>query len=139
MSKQVSGATVRVWLNGNIFPEISSISWNISYGEEEIIGIDSGFPQEIASNRILVSGSISGMRLKFSGGLQAKNAIAPIIDILKSPYISIRIEDRSTGETLLSVPEAKVIDQSAQTAAKGILSYSFRFKGMVPYETNDIQ
>ena len=136
-NKLVTGSLIKVWLNGNIFSEIESISWNINYTEEPIYGIDSPHPQEIASNRVSVTGSVNGIRIKYSKGLQGKNAITPIIDLLKAPYISIRIEDRSTGETLLFIPEAKISDQAVQVPARGIVRTSFNFKGMVPYESLD--
>ncbi len=137
-SKVVSGALVKVWLNGNVFSEIDQISWSINYGEEAIYGIDSPFPQGIASNRVSTTGSISGLRVKYSKGLQGKGAIPPIVDLLKAPYISIRIEDKTTGENLLFIPDAKIVNQNVQVAARGVLRMNLSFTGLVPFETLDL-
>jgi hypothetical protein len=136
-SVTISGALVRIYINNQIYNEAQSVSYTIDYGEAEIYGIDTPFPQEIHSTRAVVVGSISGVRIKNSGGLQSFNAVPSIIDIVKSPYISIRIQDRSTGEDLLFVPNAKIIKQNFQVQAKGTARLNFEFKGLVAFEPGD--
>jgi hypothetical protein len=136
-SVTLSGALVRIYINNQVYNEAQSVSYTIDYGEAEIYGIDTPFPQEIHSTRAMVAGSISGVRIKNSGGLQSFNAVPSIIDIVKSPYISIRIQDRSTGEDLLFVPNAKITKQNFQVRAKGVAILSFEFRGLVGFELGD--
>ena len=69
----ITGPKINLYINNQLYKEVESISFTVSYGEEEIYGVDSVFPQEIAGGKVSVSGSINGLRLKLSGGLQAKN------------------------------------------------------------------
>jgi len=133
----VKGADVKVYMNGEVVPEVQKISYAINYGEQEIYGIDQVFPQEIAVTKVSVAGSISGFKTKYSGGLQAK-ALRPLIfDVLNAPYISLRVVDRSTGEDIIYIPSIKVSDETMGAAAKGIVNLSFKFKGIMPFNPLD--
>ena len=138
MAQTITGASVKLFIAGVLYPEAQSISWAIDYGEDAIYGVDSPFPQEIRQTRISVQGSVSGIRVKVSGGIQSRSALTLIKDSLQAPYVSIQIKDRSTDEVLLFVPQAKITNQSSSVSAKGILQLSFQFKGIIPYEANDL-
>jgi hypothetical protein len=133
----LSGALVKIYINNRVYNEAQSVSYTLDYGETEVYGIDTPFPQEIHSTRAMVAGSISGIRIRNSGGIQSFNARPRITDIVKAEYISIRIQDRSTGEDLLFVPNAKISKQSLQAQAKGVVRLSFDFKGLVGFEPSD--
>ena len=77
-SRVLRGADIRVYVSGNEYPECQSLSWNIDYGEEPTYGIDSPFAQEISSDKISVQGTVSGVRIKLSGGLQGHELRARI-------------------------------------------------------------
>jgi hypothetical protein len=134
----VTGASVKIYIGGVLFPEAQSLSWAIDYGEDPIYGIDSPFPQEIRQTRISVQGQISGIRLRLSGGIQSRNARTLIKDSLQAPYTSIRIIDRATDEVLLFISQAKITNQSYTVSAKSIMQISFGFKGIIPLEANDL-
>lgn len=130
----LTGADIKVYINNKVFPYIKSINLKIDYGEQEIKGIDSPFPQEIASAGLTIRGSVTGMRVKLSGGLQAAN-MRPLnlaTDIAANPYISIRIQDRSTQEDIIFIPNAKVSAESHVIAVKSSYQLNFDFVGMVP-------
>lgn len=133
----LTGALVRVYINNRLYKEAQSVQYTLDSGEHEIYGIDSPFPQEIASTRSTVTGSISGLRVRFSGGLQSYNAKPLITDLVKAEYISIRIQDRVSGEDILFVPNAKISQQTFQAAAKGTVKLNFNFKGLVGLEPLD--
>lgn len=134
----INGASIKLYIGGVLYPEASSLSYIIDYGEEATYGVDSALPQEIRQTRISVQGQVSGIRIRASGGIQSRNARTLIKDSLQAPYVSIQIKDRSTDEILLFLPQAKVTSQSTTVAAKGILQLSFSFKGIQPLESNDI-
>lgn len=133
----LSGALVRIYINGRIYGEAQSVSYTIDYGESEIFGIDSPFPQEIHSTRATIAGSISGLRIKNSSGLQNYYAVPKMIDIVSAQYISVRIQDRQSGEDLLFIPNAKITKQSVQSAAKATVKLNFDFKGLIGFESSD--
>lgn len=128
--KVIAGANIKVYINGKVYSEVQQLSWTIDYGEEEIYGIDSIFPQEIKTTRISVSGSLSGVRVENSNGLQGQSIRHGIRDSLFAPYISIRIFDRKSGEDVLFIPSAKVTSENTSVSAKGIMKTNFSFKGL---------
>jgi hypothetical protein len=128
----LTGALIKIYINNKAYNVIRTFSLNVDYGENEIYGIDSPYAQEIAPGHVSVRGSISGIRIKFSGGLQAANIRPLFQDFAASPYISIRVTDRSSGEDIVFIPRAKVIRESHTAPAKGVYTLNFDFAGIVP-------
>ena len=128
----LAGAHIKLYVNNKVYKEVQSIQFSVDYGETEIYGIDSLYPQEIAPTRISVKGSVNGIRVKYSGGLQGQNMRPLFTDISASPYISLRIQDRSTGEDILFIPNAKITRENHQASTKGTYKLSFEFVGQIP-------
>lgn len=133
----IRGANIKIYLNDRVYNESQSVSYSIDYGEAEIYGIDSHYPQEISSTRYSVQGSIQGVRVSNSAGIQAYDGRPQAADIVKAQYVSIRIQDRQSGEDILFIPSAKISSQSVQVSAKGVLKLSFNFKGLAAFEPLD--
>ena len=133
----LTGSQIKIYINGAVYGPAQSISFAVDRGESEIYGIDSPFPQEIAATKIASSGQIQGLRIGGSGGLQAKGILSKLKDVLSSPYITIRITDRKTGEDIAFCPQAKVTNESHSVAAKGRYSLSFSFKAVAIYSPLD--
>lgn len=128
----LTGAHIKLYINNQVYKVVQSITLTIDYGEQEIYGIDAAHAQEIAPTRLSVRGSVQGLRVKYSGGLQAQNMRPLFVDLLASPYISIRIQDRSTSEDILFIPQAKVSSESHSAATKSTYKMNFNFVGQVP-------
>lgn len=127
----LTGAQIKLYINNKPYKVTQSVSLAVDYGEEEIRGIDVGYAQEIAGGVYSVRGSVSGLRVKNSGGLQADNIRPLFLDMLASPYISIRIQDRSTGEDIVFIPQAKVTNENHVMATKSTYKMNFNFSGQV--------
>lgn len=134
MAKSVvlTGAHIKLYINNKLYKPTQGVSFTIDYGETEIHGIDSAYPQEIAPTKISVRGSVNGIRLKNSGGLQGENARPLFADFAASPYISIRIQDRESSEDILFVPNAKITRETHGISTKATYKLSFDFVGMIP-------
>lgn len=130
MQRTISGAHINVHINGKLFNEVQDISYTIDYGEEPIYGIDSIFPQEIKITRVSIQGSISGIRIAGGNGLQEKEIRPKITNSMFAPYISIRISDRRTGEQIMWIPHARVINEKTDVSAKGNMKVSLSFTGL---------
>lgn len=128
----LTGADVKVYVNNRVYPFVQSITLNIDYGEVENYGIDAAYAQEIAVTKISVRGSVQGVRVKMSGGLQAMNMRPLAFDIAAAPYISIRIQDRATQEDILFIPNAKVTKENHGIAVKQSYKLGFEFIGQIP-------
>lgn len=134
----LTGASCRLYIGGKAYPEVQQISYTLDYGEKEIFGIDSIFPQEIATTRISVQGSITGVRVKLSGGLQGKDIITNINKRVFAPYVSLEIRDRQSDMKLIFIPQCKVTTQTVRISSKRVVVLSFNFKGIIPYEPLDM-
>ncbi len=135
----VSGALVRLYVNNVIYPVTQSVSVSIDTGEYSIYGINSPYPQEIAGGgQNSVRGSATVVRAKNSGGVQAVNLRPLFSDLGASNYVALRLEDRSSGETLWSIPKAKISNVKETVAAKGIYHISFDFTGQILYWPLDL-
>lgn len=130
-SLTLTGAAIKLYINNKVYNVAQSISLDVDYGEEGIYGIDSPWPQEISGGRASVRGSVKGLRIKNSGGLQGSNIRPSFFDLAASPYISIRIQDRSTGEDIAFIPKAKVSRESHSVAIKGTYKLNFEFTGQI--------
>lgn len=128
----LTGAHIKLYINNKLYKNVQSISFDVDYGETEIYGIDSPYAQEIATTKISVKGRVNGIRLKYSGGLQAASIRPLFTDVGAAPYISIRIQDRQSGEDIIFVPQAKCTRESHQIATKSTYKLSFDFIGIVP-------
>lgn len=128
----LTGAHIKLYINNKVYKEVQSISISVDYGEAEIYGIDSPYAQEIAPTKIVVRGTIAGIRIKLSGGLQAITARPNFTDLQASPYISLRIQDRDSSEDILFIPNAKITRESHSAAVKSTYKLTFDFVGQIP-------
>ena len=135
----ISAAMVRLYVNNRIYPVTQSISVNIDTGEYAIYGINSPYPQEIAGGgQNSVKGSATIVRTRNSGGVQSVNLRPLFSDLAASNYVSLRLEDRSTGETLWSIPKAKLSNVKESAQAKGVYHTSFDFIGQILFWPLDL-
>lgn len=128
----LTGANIRLYVNNKIFNTVQNINFVVDYGETEIYGIDSPYPQEIAPGKITVRGTISCIRVKNSGGLQASKLRPTYSDFAASPYISLRINDRSSNEDILFIPNCKVTKETHTAGTKQTYKLVFDFVGQIP-------
>lgn len=140
MSQSVvlKGAEVKIYVAGKLYREAQSIQYTIDYGEQEIFGIDSLHPQEIAPGRVSVQGSVSGLVIKNLGGLQGYDLRSKISEILHSPYTSLRLKDRHSDSDIFWLPQMRVVNEQVSIQAKGVVKISFQFKGIIPYNPLDL-
>lgn len=129
----ITGAHIEIFWNNQQYKEVADVSFTVDYGEEEIYGVDSVYPQEIAGGRVTVSGNINGFRLKMSNGLQAKTLRSLFNDVSASPYVSLRISDRATSEDLIFIPQCKISSETYSIPSRGTVKLNFSFKGLVPF------
>lgn len=133
----IPGSSVKVKINGKTLPSITSISWQIDYGEKVIYGIDSEFPQEIATTKHIIRGSVQNFRIRFSKGLQGINIVPTITNFLTGKYNELRVIDRQTNQELLVVEGMKVSNQSYSIPSRGVVTFSFNFVGIAGKEELD--
>ena len=133
----LNGALVKILINDRSYGTAQQIQYSLDFGESAIYGIDSQWPQEIASGRCSVTGTISGLRIQGSAGSQGFQATPLFRDIQSAPYISIRIQDRVSSEDILFIPHAKIKTESTTIGIKSTVKVTLSFEGLVPYQPLD--
>lgn len=128
----LTGAHIKLYINNKLYKAVQGISFEVDYGETEIYGIDAPYAQEIAGTKVAIRGKVAGVRIKYSGGIQAANLRPLFTDTAASPYISIRIQDRQSGEDIIFIPQAKISKETHQISTKSTYRLSFDFAGIVP-------
>lgn len=128
----LTGADIKVYINNKVYPYIQNINLSVDYGETENYGIDAVYAQEIAPTRMSVRGSVMGLRVKMSGGLQAMNMRSLFVDLSAGNYMSIRIVDRVTQEDIVFIPNAKVARENHTIGVKQTYKLNFDFVGQIP-------
>lgn len=120
---------INFYVNNTLYKVTQSVTLEVDYSEDGIYGIDSPWAQEIAGGRATIKGSVKGLRIKNSGGIQAVNLRPTFTDMAASPYVSIRIQDRSSMEDIALIINAKISNESHTMAAKGVYRLDFNFVG----------
>jgi hypothetical protein len=133
----LTGASIFIYLNNKLYGPAQQMQYTIDSQDQEIYGVDSFYPQEIAPSRGSISGSISGLRVRNSGGLVALGLRSTAAKPLAGNYVSIRIRDRLTGEDIIFIQQAKITSEQNQVSAKGTYKLSFNFKGIVGLSAPD--
>lgn len=128
----LAGPHIVIYVNNKMYKECQSFSMTVDYGETEIYGIDTEYAQEIAPTKIMVRGSIAGLRVKYSGGIQAYNLRPLYTDTQAGPYVSIRVTDRQSGEDIVFIPKAKVTRETHSAVNRSTYKLNFDFVGQVP-------
>lgn len=135
----LSAAQVFVYFGGKHLKELQTIQYSVNYGEEAIYGIDSAFPQEIASTRAMLTGQCSLVYLQAEGGLQGKGLTPRLQEILYMPYNNLKIKDRKNGVDILFCPSVKITNETVSISAKGTVKITFNFSGILPYREDELR
>lgn len=136
ISATISGAQVKLLINDIEYGQAQSIQYTIDTADQEIYGIDSIFPQEIAPVRSQVYGSITGVQV--SGfdlqkmGIRDNNST-----FLGSGYSTIKLIDRRTGKPIIEIPKARISNEQFSVSAKGTAKVSFNFRAVLAIQSGD--
>lgn len=135
----LKGAEVKIYIGGQLYPEAQSISYVIDFNKTPIYGIDSIYPQETPVSRVLVKGTVGGIVIKGLGSLQGFGIRSKILQELYSPYVSLRLKDRSSDVDFLWIPKCTISSQNIQIQSKSVARVSFTFIGDIPYTDQDME
>lgn len=136
------GAGVRLIINGVIIGFATGINFTRSTSAKFIYEIDNPYPKEIAKTAYSVQGTLTGLRIRDSGGLDGvgimdeSNANA----YFNSKYCVLEIVDRVTNKNMFTIQKVLFDQDSWSIQAKQLVSFSASFKGMfVSNEVTDGQ
>lgn len=126
------GAGVRLVVNGVIIGFATGLTFTRSTSSKFIYGIDSPYAVEIAKTAYSVQGTLTGLRIRDSGGLDGvgimdeSNASA----YFNSKYCVMEIVDRATNKNMFTIQKVIFDQDSWSIQAKQLVSFSANFKGI---------
>lgn len=125
----LAAGNINFYINNQIYKVTQALTLEVDYNEESVYGIDCPWPQEVMPGKVMIRGSVKGLRIKNSGGLQGSNMRPLFTDLAASPYVSIRIQDRTTNEDIALIVNAKISNEMHSMTAKGMYRLDFNFIG----------
>lgn len=135
-----AGASVRLIINGITLGFATGLSFTRSTASKYIYGIDSPYAQEIVNTTYSVGGTLTGVRVRASGGLDGFGImdLSTLQSYFNQKYCTLEIVDRSSNKTMYTIQKV-VFDQDSWTIqARSIITFSGNFKGVfVSNEVSD--
>lgn len=138
--KVVTAPHILVFINGQVFGQVTSFRMSSSTPLKAHTGLDSLIPYELSNSAVKVVGSMGVLRTHSDGGLEGKGIVAPFQYLELERYFSILVIDRQTGSEVFRADHCKVTNQEWSVAARGRLDGSFSFEAIqwtneAPYPT----
>ena len=138
MQQQIqAGGGVVLRVNGSIVGFATSCSYTRTQNTKVQMGIDSPFAAEIHPTTYLVTGTLTGIRLRGSGGLDGKGImdISTPEKVFSQQYVLIEIVDRLSNENICTFKNVMFDSDSWSFAAKSLVSFNANFKAF--FVTNE--
>lgn len=130
LSKSLTGARAKLFINGRLSGVFSSCSWDVSYGvqPEFILGrYDAG--ELTYTDMSPVSMTVSGFRVLNNGPYEI-GSVPKLQDLLTHESISITIVDRGTNSEVLTVTGIRPAGHSGSFSARGLSEVSIPLMGL---------
>lgn len=126
-----SGAGIKLIINGSVVGFATGLQFTRTTNTKYIYGIDSPVPQEIAKTTYSVQGSLTGFRLRDSGGLDGYGIMneSTIAAFFNFKYATIEVVDRLTNKTMLTIQKVVFDNDSWNIQTKQIITFNANFKG----------
>jgi hypothetical protein len=118
--RYLTGSRAIIKLNDELFGFAFGVSFNISTANDEIWTIDDWTPFELAPKRISVDGTLSMFHIPGKGPTR-ELVQANVLSFLFHKYITIEIQDQTTGQKIFETRKA-VITSRRQSINAGELS-----------------
>lgn len=129
-SVTLTGAALKLYINGTPFGVATGIQYTSSQGRKTIGGLDQLTPIEIAPGVDRITGQITCVRKRLDGGLEGRGVASRAEDRLLEKYISIVLVDRLTDRIVFRCDNAVIDNQTWNVQAKGIVEITFNFTGI---------
>lgn len=118
--RYLTGSRAIIKINDKLFGFAFGVTFNINTAQDEIWTIDDWTPFELAPKKITVDGTLSMFHIPGKG--PTRELVQPnVLSFLFHKYITIKIEDQTTGQKIFETQKA-VVTNSRQTVRAGEIS-----------------
>jgi len=133
-----TGAGLRISINGIIVGFATGLNFSRSIGTKEIYVIDNPLPQEIMPTTYSVRGTMTGLRIRDSGGLDGYGImdISTIQKYFDFKYATIEVVNRLSNKTIYTFQKVVFDTDSWNITARAPVTFSASFKGI--FVTNEL-
>lgn len=131
MSSTVTSQDLVLYMNGQVYAQVTNFSWNSSTSQTPKYALDSLMPYEIMPGPALVTGSVSVVKTQNDGGLEGAGFTTQFSNLARQKYNTISIRQRSTGQSIFEAKYCSINGQNWNMPTKGILSGNFSFMGIM--------
>lgn len=132
------GAGVLIKINKAVIGFATGINYTRSQNNKVIYEVDSPFPAEIMPTRYICSGTLTGFRLRNSGGVDGQGILdlSNVQNYFTQKYVTLEIIDRLTNLPIFFVNRCLFDNDSWRVDAKSLLTFSVNFTGI--WASNEI-
>lgn len=128
--KILSGARAILTVNNRTVGLFTSCSWGVSYDAVPSFTLGRYSPVEITyAGQEAISVTATGFRVIDNGAYVAAS-LPKLQELLNHEDISISIQDRQTGKTIMQVIGVRPTGYSTDVSARGISTFSVNFLGL---------
>jgi hypothetical protein len=126
----VTAARVLCYINGRLIGKVTTFRWNIETAKDEIRGVDSAFPFELAPGATRISGTLNLIKLVGDGGAEGLGMTAPEGHAITEQYFTLALVERLSDTTVFEAPFCSVTSQSWDAQSKGRVEGSISFRAL---------
>ena len=125
-----NGSGVVLKINRMVVGFATGMSFNRSTNSKVIYGIDSPIPQEIMPTTYSIQGTLTGLRLVNSGGLDGSGImdVSNVSKFFNFKYATIEVVNRLTGNTIYTFQKVVFDNDSWSIQARSLITFSANFK-----------
>ncbi len=127
------GAAVVCRINGIDYGFVTGIKLDTPTPRGKARGIDSPFIIDLMPTTIETGGSVEVLRLINDGGLEARNLVLSPRYFIVEKHFTLELVERQTDTILYRAKYCSVENQSWNVVAKGMVTGTFNFTGVVAY------
>jgi hypothetical protein len=133
MSKSylISGAKVQCYINGQLVGRVNAFRWSADSPHKSISAIDCPVPFELAPGTTKVTGSVGLFRTSGDGGIENMGIQPKPNNIARGKYFTLQLIEKMGGTTLFEANYCVVQNQSWAVDARGVMSGTFSFEGII--------
>jgi hypothetical protein len=129
-SHLVTGAKVRLFINGKPFGRVTGFTWTSDTPKKAIYGVDSAQPYELAPTMTRCTGSLSVLKLGGDGGAEGAGVAAPYPDLSREKYFTLTLVEIRSDLILFRANRCSLVNQSWSVPVRGLVSGSFSFEAI---------
>lgn len=126
-----TASSVRLSINGKVVGFCTSLAFSRSTATKYIYEIDNPIPKEIMPTTYSIQGSMTGIRLRGAGGLDAPQImdISSVAKYFTQKYITIEVIDRVSSKVIYTIQKCMFDTDSWNISVKNVITFSGNFKG----------